>query len=122
VLDNLEQVLDAATDVAALVARCPGLQLIATSRAPLKVSAETEFPLPPLDLPAADDSLDALRACPSIALLLQRAEKVKPGFGLTAANASALAGICRRLDGPPRASASSSPRRCSSASTTPSTS
>ena len=103
VLDNLEQVLDAATDVAALVARCPGLQLVATSRAPLKVSAETEFPLPPLELPAANDSLDALRACPSIALIVQRAEKVKPGFALTAANASALAGICRRLDGLPLA-------------------
>ncbi len=103
VLDNLEQVLDAATDVAALVARCPGLQVIATSRAPLRVSAEAEFPLPPLDLPAADDSLEAVRACPSIALLVERARKVKPGFALDEANAEALAGICRRLDGLPLA-------------------
>ncbi len=103
VLDNLEQVLDAATDVAALVARCPGLQVVATSRAPLKVSAETEFPLPPLDLPEAGGSLDALRACPSAALFVQRAERVKPGFALTEANAAAVAGICRRLDGLPLA-------------------
>jgi non-specific serine/threonine protein kinase len=103
VLDNLEQVLDAATDVAALVARCPGLQVVATSRAPLKVSAETEFPLPPLELPEAGGSLDALRACPSAALFAQRAERVKPGFALTEANAAAVAGICRRLDGLPLA-------------------
>jgi len=103
VLDNLEQVLDAAPDVAALVARCPGLQVVATSRAPLKVSAETEFALPPLELPAPDDSLEALRARASIALLVQRAEKVKPGFALTEANAAAIAAICRRLDGLPLA-------------------
>ena len=52
VLDNLEQVLDAAGDIAALVARCPALQVIATSRAPLKIGAESEFGLPPLELPA----------------------------------------------------------------------
>ncbi|MCL4822502.1 MAG: protein kinase [Vicinamibacteria bacterium] len=103
VLDNLEQVLDAAAEIAALVARCPRLQVVATSRAPLKVGAEVEFPLPPLELPPSTDSLEVLRACPSVALLVQRAEKVKPGFALTAANAAALAGICRRLDGLPLA-------------------
>ncbi len=104
VLDNLEQVLDAAVDVAALVARCPALQVIATSRAPLKIGAETEFSLPPLDLPAAGaTSIEALASCPSVALFVQRAEKVKPGFALTAANADAIAAICRRLDGLPLA-------------------
>ncbi|MCM2257700.1 MAG: serine/threonine-protein kinase [Vicinamibacteria bacterium] len=103
VLDNLEQVLDAAPEIATLASRCPGLQCVATSRAPLKIGAESEFPLPPLALPEAADSLEALRACPSIALLVQRAEKVKPGFALTAQNAAALAGICRRLDGLPLA-------------------
>ena len=73
-LDNLEQVIDVAEEVAALVARCPALQVIATSRAPLKISSETEFSLPPLELPAPDmTSLDALRTCPSVALFLQRA-------------------------------------------------
>ena len=104
VLDNLEQVLDAAEDVAALVARCPGLRVIATSRAPLKVGAETEFPLPPLELPAAGaHALDALRRCPSVSLFVQRAAKVKPGFALGETNAASIAEICRRLDGLPLA-------------------
>ncbi len=104
VLDNLEQVLDSAEDIAALVARCPALHVVATSRAPLKVSAETEFALPPLDLPAAGEVvLETLRACPSIALFVQRAEKVKSGFVLSEANAEAVAAICRRLDGLPLA-------------------
>jgi non-specific serine/threonine protein kinase len=104
VLDNLEQVLDAAGDIAALVARCPALQVIATSRAPLKIGAESEFALPPLELPGQDTkSIEALRECPSVALFVQRAEKVKPGFELTAANAAAVAGICRQLDGLPLA-------------------
>jgi predicted ATPase len=104
VLDNLEQVLDAAGDIAALVTRCPSLQVISTSRAPLKVSAETEFDLPPLELPAKDaTSSEALAQCPSVALFTQRAERVKPGFSLTSSNASAIATICRRLDGLPLA-------------------
>ena len=104
VLDNLEQVLEAASDIAALVARCPSFQVIATSRAPLKIGAESEFVLPPLELPALHEtSLEALRQCPSVALLVQRAEKVKPGFALTPANAAAFAAICRRLDGLPLA-------------------
>ncbi len=104
VLDNLEQVLDAAQDIAALVGRCPKLQVIATSRAPLKVGAETEFGLPPLDLPAdGTRALDALGGCPSVALFVQRAAKVKTGFALTEANAAPVAEICRRLDGLPLA-------------------
>jgi non-specific serine/threonine protein kinase len=104
VLDNLEQVLDAAEDVAALLGRCPKLRVIATSRAPLKVGAETEFDLPPLELPAAGDpALEALGRCPSVALFVQRAAKVKAGFALTEANAGPIAEICRRLDGLPLA-------------------
>jgi len=104
VLDNLEQVLDAAQDVAALVGRCPRLQVIATSRAPLKVGAETEFGLPPLDLPAEGAmAVDALGHCPSVELFVQRAAKVKSGFALTEANAEPIAEICRRLDGLPLA-------------------
>jgi serine/threonine-protein kinase PknK len=104
VLDNLEQVLGAAPEIAALVSRCPSLQVIATSRAPLKVGAETEFPLPPLALPAQDTTtLEALSLCPSVALFVQRGEKVKPGFALTASNSAAIAAICRGLDGLPLA-------------------
>jgi len=104
VLDNLEQVLDSAGDIAALVSRCPSLQVIATSRAPLKIGAESEFGLPPLELPAPNaTSLDELKDCPSVALFVQRAERVKPGFALTTANSAAIAAICRRLDGLPLA-------------------
>jgi predicted ATPase len=104
VLDNLEQVLDAAGEIATLVSRCPALQVVATSRAPLKVGPETEFALPPLELPALDDrALEAIASCPSIALFVQRAEKVKPGFALSAGNVSAIAAICRQLDGLPLA-------------------
>jgi predicted ATPase len=104
VLDNLEQVLDAAGDIAALVSRCPALRCVVTSRAPLKVGAETEFPLPPLDVPDADViSIEPLRRYPAIELFVQRAEKVKPGFTLDETNASDIAAICRRLDGLPLA-------------------
>ncbi len=104
VLDNLEQVIDVAEEIAALVERCPALQVIATSRAPLKIGAETEFVLPPLELPAAGlTSLDALRKNPSVALFLQRGLKVKQDFALTEANSAVVAAICRRLDGLPLA-------------------
>ncbi|MBI5836695.1 MAG: protein kinase [Candidatus Eisenbacteria bacterium] len=103
-LDNLEQVLGAAGDIATLVSRCPSLQVIATSRAPLKIGAESEFGLPPLELPATDaTSPEELKGCPSVALLVQRAGKVKPGFAITTSNAGAIAAICRRLDGLPLA-------------------
>ncbi len=104
VLDNLEQVVEAATDIATLVSRCPELRVIATSRRPLKIGAEVELPLPPLDLPSAEATeADELMAYPSVALFVQRAEKVKPGFTLSAANAVSVAGICRSLDGLPLA-------------------
>jgi len=104
VFDNLEQVLGAAEDIAELVSRCPSLQVIATSRAPLKIGAESEFDLPPLALPPAEGGrIDELGGYASVGLFLQRAEKVKPGFALTAANAPAVVSICRRLDGLPLA-------------------
>jgi len=104
ILDNLEQVLDVAEEIAVLAARCPSLQVIATSRAPLKIGAESEFELPPLELPASDArSPEALIQVPSIALFVERAARVKPGLALTADNAVAIAEICRRLDGLPLA-------------------
>ena len=103
VIDNFEQVLGAAEDIAQLLSRCPNLLVVTTSHAPLKIGAEVEFILPPLALPGANDNLETLLACPSIALFVQRAEKVKPGFALTAANSQAVASICRQLDGLPLA-------------------
>ncbi|MDP9176521.1 MAG: protein kinase [Gemmatimonadota bacterium] len=104
VLDNLEQVVEAADDIATLVSRCPGLQVIATSRRPLKIGAEVELALAPLELPAEGATkTDELLRCPSVALFVQRAEKVKPGFALSPANATSVVGICRSLDGLPLA-------------------
>src|SRR5688572_6972774 len=104
VLDNLEQVVDAADDIATLVSRCPALQVIATSRRPLKIGAEVELALSPLELPAAGArKTDELLRCPSVALFVQRAEKVKPGFALSRANAASIVSICRSLDGLPLA-------------------
>jgi non-specific serine/threonine protein kinase len=103
-LDNLEQVLDVAPEVALLVGQCPALQVVATSRAPLKIGAETELPLPPLELPAAQATgVEEIRSAPAVALFAQRALRVKPGFAVTSANAQVVAGICRRLDGLPLA-------------------
>ncbi len=103
VLDNLEQVLDAAQDIAALVGRCPKLQVIATSRAPLKVGAETEFGLPPLDLPAPAPR-DSMRSGAARPCALRPAgSEGQAGFALTEANAGPIAEICRRLDGLPLA-------------------
>jgi predicted ATPase/tRNA A-37 threonylcarbamoyl transferase component Bud32 len=103
-LDNLEQVLDAAGDIAALVSRCPAMQIVVTSRAPLKIAAETELALPPLALPAPDaTSVEEIQQSPAVALFVQRAQKVKPPFALSSANGPAVAAIVRRLDGLPLA-------------------
>ena len=104
ILDNLEQVLDAAGDIAELVSRCPGLQVIATSRAPLKIRAESELPLPPLELPPAGATApEDLVRYPAVDLFVQRAQKVKAGFAVEAENGAAIVAICRRLDGLPLA-------------------
>ena len=105
VLDNCEQVLEAAPDVAALLAACPELMILATSREPLRVRAEREYPLLPLPLPAPEHlpALGDLAHVPAVALFVERARGSQPDFALTAENAGAVAAICRRLDGLPLA-------------------
>ena len=105
ILDNLEQVVDAAGDLDALLARCPGVVILATSRTVLGLRAEREYPVPPLPLPAdpATVPVEALAASPAVALFVDRARAVRPGFTLTAGNAAAVAEICRRLEGLPLA-------------------
>ena len=105
VLDNLEQVIAAASELADLLAACPGLQVLATSRSPLRIGAESEYPLPPLDLPPPDSGTDlaALGAYPAIALFVARARKARRGFVLSGENVGAVIAICRRLDGLPLA-------------------
>jgi len=105
VLDNFEQVLPAAPQLLELLAACPGLKLLITSRAVLHVQGEQEFPVPPLALPNLKQlpEPEMLADYAAIALFLQRAQAVIPRFELTAANARPIAEICVHLDGLPLA-------------------
>lgn len=104
VLDNFEHVLDAAPGMARLLAACPGLQVLATSRAPLRIGGEQEFALEPLALPPSGaDALDDVMGSPAVELFVTRARQARPDFRLAASNAAAVAAICRRLDGLPLA-------------------
>jgi predicted ATPase/DNA-binding CsgD family transcriptional regulator len=104
VLDNLEHVLDAASDVGRLLDLCPQLQVVATSREPLRLRWERLYPVPPLRVPAAEtlDPVDLIEV-PAIQLFVQRARQVQPDFDLTSANGAVVAELCRRLDGLPLA-------------------
>ena len=105
VLDNLEQVIRAAPDLGELLARGPGVAMLATSRTVLGLRAEREYPVPPLALPAGSGaaSVAEVAASPAVALFVDRARAVRPGFGLAGGNAAAVAEICRRLEGLPLA-------------------
>jgi predicted ATPase/DNA-binding NarL/FixJ family response regulator len=105
VLDNCEHLLAAAPDVGRALAACPRLRVLATSRERLRLSAEQEFPVPPLAMPAPTDvaDLSGLAANPSVALLLDRARRTNPSFDLTPANALLLVSACVRLEGLPLA-------------------
>ena len=104
-LDNFEQVIEAAVQVAELLAACPRLEIIVTSRVVLRLQAEREFAVPPLSLPNLKrlPDLAVLSQYEAVALFIQRAQAVKPDFAVTNANAPAVAGICARLDGFPLA-------------------
>jgi predicted ATPase len=104
-LDNVEQVVEAAPDLAALLERCAGLNILATSRTALGLRAEREFPVPPLALASdpSELSVEQLGSLPAVELFVDRARAVRPDFSLTDANARAVSEICRRLDGMPLA-------------------
>jgi predicted ATPase len=104
-LDNFERVVDAAGQVAALVERCPRLQVLVTSRQVLRLQVEREYPVPPLDVPIEHASAEQVLAhVPSgVQLFVERAQATRPGFRLTSANAAVIAELCRRLDGLPLA-------------------
>jgi predicted ATPase/class 3 adenylate cyclase/DNA-binding CsgD family transcriptional regulator len=104
-LDNFEQVVGAAVYVAELLATCPVLKVIVTSRAALHVRGEQEFAVPPLAVPDPKHLPDlvTISHCEAVALFIQRAQSVKPEFQMTNANAPSVAEICVRLDGLPLA-------------------
>ena len=105
VLDNVEQVIAAAPDVANLSRCCDGVALLVTSRAPLRVAGEREYPVQPLPVPALEDvpGLQDVAGNPAVKLFAERARAVRPGFALERGNAAIGAAICRRLDGLPLA-------------------
>lgn len=105
VLDNVEHLVEAAPAVGQLLGAAPRLKVLATSRTPLRLRAEREYPVPPLGLPRRTPSLPLAQLVQSdaVRLFVARAQAVKPGFTLTDANAPAVAEICWRLDGLPLA-------------------
>jgi predicted ATPase/DNA-binding CsgD family transcriptional regulator len=103
-LDNFEQLLPESAVVSDLLAACPKLVIIATSRAPLELRWERVFHVAPLALPEeASRNFTELRGVASIALFVERARAVKPLFALDKSNAEAACAIVRRLDGLPLA-------------------
>lgn len=105
ILDNFEHVLAAAPLVTDLLATCPRLKILATSREPLRLTGEQAYPVLPLALPSLDrrQPVAELAAAPAVQLFVERARERAPGFALTDANGPAVAAICARLDGLPLA-------------------
>ncbi len=120
VLDNLEQLLEGVVPMADMLAACPRLTILATSREPLRLRAEQLLSLEPLPVPGdaqlrnvGPAQVDALASFPSVRLFVQRAQAVRPGFALTPENAVAVAEICVRLDGLPLAIELAAAHACS---------
>jgi predicted ATPase/class 3 adenylate cyclase len=105
VLDNLEQVIDAAISIGDLLVSCPGVKVLSTSRVRLQLEGEQEFPVQPMQLPkaAVAEDIAIVSQYESVRLFIERARLVKPDFTVTNENAPAIAGICIRLDGLPLA-------------------
>jgi predicted ATPase/class 3 adenylate cyclase len=105
VLDNFEQILDAAADLTRLLNAAPGVKVMVTSRVPLRISGEQEYQVSPLPLPAVNhlEGPDRLTEYDSVRLFVERATAVRPDFRITHENAAALADISARVDGLPLA-------------------
>jgi predicted ATPase/DNA-binding XRE family transcriptional regulator len=109
VMDNFEQLIEAAPQVHQLLIGAPGIKALVTSRMPLHIAGENQFSVPPLSLPqdASKDRTDSgdqdLLGYAAIRLFVERARAVQPEFQLTPENAAAVVQVCRRLDGLPLA-------------------
>jgi predicted ATPase/class 3 adenylate cyclase len=104
-LDNVEHLLEAAPAIGDLLATVPRLKVLATSRIPLRLRAEREYPVPPLGLPRRTHlpPLEHLTQYDAVRLFIERAQAIKPDFVLDTENAAAIVEICHRLDGLPLA-------------------
>ncbi len=103
-LDNFEQVVKAAPHVGYLMAMCPGLTILVTSRVPLHLRAEHEYPVPPLSVPVLNGRapvLENLLESDAVSLFLQRTRAVRPDFAISQETAPATIELCRRLGGVP---------------------
>ncbi|HEX5415586.1 MAG TPA: tetratricopeptide repeat protein [Chloroflexota bacterium] len=103
VLDNFEQVQAAARDLAEILANCPRVKFLVTSRAALRLRAEHAWPVSPLPVPEAGGKPECLIRSPSVALFVERARAASPDFDLTPRNAATVAEICVHLEGVPLA-------------------
>ena len=105
VLDNFEHLLGATNDLGQLLASCPRLTMLVTSREALRLSGERRVAIPPLALPSATDTLspEHVSTFEAIMLFSERAQHVQPAFSLDAGNAATVLQICRRLEGLPLA-------------------
>ncbi len=103
--DNSEHVIAAVAElVSVLLEHCPAVQVLATSRTPLRVRGEQILPVPTLAVPSAGIStVDDVRTAPAVALFMQRARAADPRFTVTEQNATAVTDLCRHLDGLPLA-------------------
>src|SRR5215213_10545776 len=103
VLDNFEQVIEAAQLIADLLGACPDVKMLVTSRMRLRLSSEREVPVLPLALPDDENraAMGGLDGAAAVQLFMTRAQAVAPDFVLTEGNAATVAAICRRLDGLP---------------------
>ena len=112
VLDNLEQIVDAGPGLVDLLRACPGVKLLVTSRAVLRLSVEYVYPLSGLGVPADARSLpiNELLRIDAVRLFVERVKAINPGFELTQSDAAIVIDICRQLDGLPLALELAAPR------------
>lgn len=102
VLDNLEHVTEASNEISLLIASCPGVKVLCTSRTPLKITTEQVFPLKTLPIPIEGKSTD-IKKSPALELFFSRAKMVNNDFEITAENLGTLIEICQYLNGLPLA-------------------
>jgi predicted ATPase/class 3 adenylate cyclase len=105
ILDNFEQVLEGTSVVGEFLGACPKLEILATSRIPLRLYGEREYPVPPLTVPDPRvlPPLEVLTQYEAVRLFVERAKAVEANFSVTNENAPAVAEICARVDGLPLA-------------------